>query len=264
MKTLEEFNLMTVIELNNHITNETGNKPKAKTPKAKLSQLAYDKQQPDPAADDLVGETPPADPVAPAEPIKPIDPAAVNEAATLIGSSNQPSELKFANKVVVALGDVVRAAYKKACENPDIAVIDVGSWNSLEDADREACIQEVVTKLTLKHGEIDNSIAEVLPANPEPEVSPPSDNSAADLTVEEPVEEVEQVTIEPTMPVKQEFTRSDAEALPKDIKQALAHVNATILISNGCVKVSKGAKQITTTVKQPLHRIVAVVETFAR
>lgn len=157
MKTLEDFELMTVPVLKGIITELTGNAPKNDAKKAELVQLAYDLQQPVPQ------ETQP-------------EPAAEDEA-------------------------------------------------------------------------------------------PVDEQSAADLSVEDEddlVGDAPAPTPEPVRPAKVEVPVSTSDAKIKDIEKALAHVDATIEVGNECVIVRKGAKRMTTTVKQPLHRIVKAVELFAR
>lgn len=153
MKTLEDFDMLTVPVLEGIITELTGNKPKAGTKKAELVQLAYDLQQPVP----------------------------------------QPEEQ------TEAPADVENAA--------DLSVED----------------------------------------------------EADDLVGEEPGH-----TPEPVRPAKVEVAVSDAMPKGKEIEKALAHVDATVQVGPECVVVNKGAKRMTTTVKQPLHRIVKAVELFAR
>lgn len=68
----------------------------------------------------------------------------------------------------------------------------------------------------------------------------------------------------PDAPVATVFERSEDNANPKDIRKALAHLSVQVEIEDGAVTISRGAKSICTTLKQPLHRIVQVAEVLAR
>lgn len=68
----------------------------------------------------------------------------------------------------------------------------------------------------------------------------------------------------PDLPAKREFTRSDKDANVEEIAKALAHLPIQVVVDDVTVTLTKGSKEICTTVKQPLYRIVATAETFAR
>lgn len=65
-------------------------------------------------------------------------------------------------------------------------------------------------------------------------------------------------------PEQKVFPHTDEQAKVKDIPVALAHLPIMVHISDGLVHLTKGGKRLDTTVKQPLHRILATAEVFAR
>lgn len=73
------------------------------------------------------------------------DPPKKSGEAMLLGSSVQPSTFTIQGGEVVPLGDVVAEAYRRS-------ELSVEEWNSLEDADIESRIAEVVAELPLAAG----------------------------------------------------------------------------------------------------------------
>lgn len=66
------------------------------------------------------------------------------------------------------------------------------------------------------------------------------------------------------LPAQEHFAVSDAQAVHGEVHRALAHLPVQVAVDQDVVTIRKGGREICTTMKQPLHRIVSAAESFAR
>lgn len=67
----------------------------------------------------------------------------------------------------------------------------------------------------------------------------------------------------PAAPAKWQGPHSDTDANPEDVKRALSHLPLVVEFDQSGMTLRNGSKSIYTTIRQPLHVIVATAEVFA-